>query len=177
MPQALLELPASGEIDSTHLRKLIIRFDWEEGQTYRLLFPPETLSGWRDAGNDSLTISYRIASKKDFGDIKLQFDSLYTQVPLALDLMQQDRVVDRFIIPEGTEKWEKKLSSLNPGNYQLRIIEDLNGNGRWDPGNYDEKRQPERLQILSLEPLRANWEVEAKLEVSWTEGEEQQANE
>lgn len=48
--------------------------------------------------------------------------------------------------------------------YKVRIIIDTNGNGKWDPGNYLTKTEPESvLYYISEEgkysfPIRANWE-------------------
>ncbi|NRB64561.1 MAG: hypothetical protein HRU40_16290 [Saprospiraceae bacterium] len=50
------------------------------------------------------------------------------------------------------------------GTYSLRVIQDTNTNGRWDPGNYDEQLQPEILQERELEQLRANWDLDVTFE-------------
>lgn len=34
---------------------------------------------------------------------------------------------------------------IEAGNYQIRVIEDTNGNKRWDPANFEEKRYAERV--------------------------------
>ncbi|WMJ71991.1 Ig-like domain-containing protein [Cytophagaceae bacterium ABcell3] len=49
---------------------------------------------------------------------------------------------------------------LEPGQYQLRYIQDLNANQRWDSGNLLEQRQPEPV-IFYRETInvRANWEI------------------
>lgn len=162
-----LEARVTGSIDSTHLRTLHLRFDWQEGQSYRMLLPPGTLRGWKDTVHDSLSFDFRISPRKDFSGLKIQLDSLDTVSALVVELMQQDKVADRFIVPAGTETWEKTLTFLTPGAYQLRVTKDLNGNGRWDPASYEQRLQPERQQIFTIEPLRANWDVEAKFEVKW----------
>lgn len=162
-----LETPLSGGRDSLNFRKINFRFEWEENTAYRLLFPPGSLSGWKDTANDSLWVNLRTSQRKDFGALIIRFDSLDTGKPLAVELMQQEKVIDRYVIPEGNDNWEKKLPFMPPGSYQLRVIEDLNGNGRWDPGRYDRGVQPERLQTVQMEQLRANWEVEANFVVKW----------
>lgn len=49
---------------------------------------------------------------------------------------------------------------LAPGNHGLRLIEDQNGNGRWDTGQWDLGKQPERVWYYT-EPLnvRAAWDL------------------
>ena len=58
------------------------------------------------------------------------------------------------------------MEYLPPGEYQIRIIKDSNGNGRWDTGNYLKKIQPEEVQYL-IAPInvRANWELNETIEI------------
>ncbi|HNC31497.1 MAG TPA: hypothetical protein PKX08_15910, partial [Cyclobacteriaceae bacterium] len=60
---------------------------------------------------------------------------------------------------------QKKFSfeNLNPETYLLRLIIDVNGNGKWDPGNYQSKTEPEPV-VYYRNPkgvteisLKANW--------------------
>ena len=55
---------------------------------------------------------------------------------------------------------------LAPGEYLFRYIRDLNGNKKWDTGNYLKKIQPEEV-LYSVEPveLRANWDVNETLRI------------
>jgi hypothetical protein len=39
-------------------------------------------------------------------------------------------------------------------------VEDLNKNGRWDTGDFEKNRQPERIFNKKMDPLRANWDLE-----------------
>ncbi len=49
---------------------------------------------------------------------------------------------------------------LNAGKYNVRLIEDSNGNRKWDTGNYLEKIQPEKIIYYWKEiDLRANWDM------------------
>ncbi|HCW07424.1 MAG TPA: hypothetical protein DGG95_08690 [Cytophagales bacterium] len=54
---------------------------------------------------------------------------------------------------------------LAPEEYKLMVIVDSNNNKRWDPGNFYNKKEPEKVIIYINEegqakfPVRANWEV------------------
>jgi uncharacterized protein (DUF2141 family) len=49
---------------------------------------------------------------------------------------------------------------LSPGSYQLRLLVDLNGNGRWDSANLVTNQQPEPIIYFKEKVnLRANWEI------------------
>ncbi|MBK6932024.1 MAG: hypothetical protein IPH12_14630 [Saprospirales bacterium] len=76
---------------------------------------------------------------------------------------------ERFFTAETAET-RFVFQKLLPLAYTLQLIEDRNGNGRWDTGDYFERRQPERVFLKKLEPLRANWEVEARLDARVSTG-------
>jgi hypothetical protein len=50
---------------------------------------------------------------------------------------------------------------LYPQPYKLKVILDKNGNGKWDPGNYLKKQQPEKV-IYNTEAvnIRSNWDLD-----------------
>ena len=55
------------------------------------------------------------------------------------------------------------FENIVPGTYYMRIIIDLNKNGKWDPGNYQNRTQPEPIIYYSNPKggkdiyLKANW--------------------
>jgi uncharacterized protein (DUF2141 family) len=64
----------------------------------------------------------------------------------VLQFLQNDQVV--FSAPVKTGTFSSRL--FNPGEYDLRILYDINGNGKWDPGQFSTiKRQPELTQSVS----------------------------
>jgi uncharacterized protein (DUF2141 family) len=53
-----------------------------------------------------------------------------------------------------------KFTYLPPAKYYLRVIEDKNGNGRWDTGSLNKRTLPENIVIhKELIQLKANWEL------------------
>ena len=49
---------------------------------------------------------------------------------------------------------------INPGTYYMRLILDLNGNGEWDTGDYDQQLQPEPVYYYPDGlALKAQWEI------------------
>ena len=53
----------------------------------------------------------------------------------------------------------------------MRVVEDVNANGRWDSGNLVERFQPERAEMYTdmrgetKIPTKENWEVEVTLDM------------
>ncbi len=54
---------------------------------------------------------------------------------------------------------------IEAGNYQIRIIEDANGNRRWDPANYAERRYAERT-FYYIDPETGNKNI--SIRGGWT---------
>jgi hypothetical protein len=70
------------------------------------------------------------------------------------------------VIQEVANKNAVKFVDVIPGDYQVRLIIDRNENGRWDPGNYYEKTEPEPViyyrgldGTTTIKGVKANWEV------------------
>lgn len=55
--------------------------------------------------------------------------------------------------------------NIEPGTYYIRVILDANNNGKWDGGDPELRREPEKVYIHE-KPLeiRANWEMEENIE-------------
>jgi hypothetical protein len=73
-------------------------------------------------------------------------------------------VEQEFFVSKKT-KYNKRLETLKPELYTFKIVEDRNKNGIWDTGDYNTKRQPERIFLRQCPELRANWEQEVNIEL------------
>ncbi|MBR9922775.1 MAG: hypothetical protein GYB31_18240 [Bacteroidetes bacterium] len=153
-------------IDSLDKKTLILRHNWKEKKNYDLLFLPGAVTGFYGTPSDSLQGILRTAEKKDYGSLSLELTALDSTKAYVMELISASKVVEKELIRQASS-WNRTYPSLKPGSYEVRIIEDLIPNGRWDPGNYDQKRQPERIFIRPLESLRANWEVDASFPVEF----------
>ncbi len=75
-----------------------------------------------------------------------------------MQFVQNDKVVDSFKLTSPT--FIKKL--FEPGEYEIRILDDENDNGTWDPGDYHLKKQPEKvISIYKKIGIRSDWDNEA----------------
>jgi uncharacterized protein (DUF2141 family) len=70
------------------------------------------------------------------------------------------------VLRQTTGVLKGSFTDLPAGDYIVRYIVDTNNNGRWDPGNYQHKLEPEPLYYTTdlkgaiVQPLKANWELE-----------------
>jgi hypothetical protein len=144
-------------LDSTQ-KIIIIKYQWQDNTDYRLVIP-------KDFATDTLgtalvksdTIHFKTKREGDYGSIKINFKNLEKFKNPVLQFVITNEVVNSF--PLISSQWSVKL--FNPGDYEVRILEDLNQNGIWDPGNYHLKLQPEKVYALPQKlNIRADWENE-----------------
>lgn len=67
---------------------------------------------------------------------------------------------DKPVKIKKSENGKADFYFMNPGLYYMRMFYDLNGNGIWDTGDYDEHLQPEPMYYYpGALTLKALWEV------------------
>ena len=149
------EVPFVFEQDSLNLRKYNLLYDWDFTQEYELTVDSASMYGLYGLHNDKIKQSFKIRSEEEYANI---FFNVTGADPNALvELLDtQDKVVRSVKVRNGSADFY----FLNPGKYGARLINDTNGNGIWDTGLYEEKRQPEEVFYYPqfLEP-KANWEL------------------
>ena len=152
-----LEVPFRTWIDEN---KDYIYFDFDKlpNDTYRLQLLPNAITDFLGATNDTLKHSVRTKAVEDYGNLFLTVTQKDPSTSYFFELLDERGNVVRKVFKNQTNFYS--LEYLLPGNYQIRMIKDRNGNGRWDTGNYLQKRQPE--EVFYLEEylnLRANWDL------------------
>ena len=145
-------------------RTLRLSYKWKEATPYQLEILPGALIDFFGLPNDSLLLNYQIAEQKDFGNLLLKVSNLDSTQHYAIQLLLKQQLINEFQMSDK-QQWEKNINNLAPGGYTLKIITDSNANGRWDTGSYDEKRQPELIFSKDLPEVRANWDVDAEVEL------------
>lgn len=160
-------LSVNYQIDSLIKRTLLLKYDWKEEVSYRLEILPGALIDWYEEPNkDTILLNYTVKPKNDFGTINLTATEMDSTKNYSFQLLLGNNEVRTFTVQNKTA-YKQSFPALLPGKYALKIIEDLNGNGRWDPGNYDKKLQSERIVTAPIEELRAGWDVEAEVKVDF----------
>ncbi|PSL49143.1 Ig-like domain-containing protein [Chitinophaga niastensis] len=152
-------------MDSTHTQ-LSIGYRWKEGTPYRLVIPkdaPTDTSGQQLARAD--TIKFTSKKANDYAifkaDLKVSDSTLAaindTTMHYVIQLVQDKTIKYSGTIVGG--KWQQTF--ITPGEYEVRVLLDTNGNGKWDRGNYYRKprKQPERVIQIDKINLKAYWTV------------------
>lgn len=156
-------VPFSARLDSSRT-KLSITTKWKENTAYNLILDREFAAdsnGRQLLKTDTLFFTTRKLS--DYGGITLRFRNLDLSRRPLLQFVQNNVVA--YSAPLSSNVYT--ASFLKPGDYNLRLVYDTNGNGKWDPGRFfGEKRQPELARpierTISVKPSFDN-EVEIVL--------------
>ncbi len=150
--------PYTLAFDSNLLR---IKHGWIPGTKYSLLiekdFAEDSL-GNKILRNDTL----RFETKKltDYGNITFRILNIDTAQHPVLLLYKSDVLKHSFALNSN----RLVIPSILPGEYEIRILFDKNANGKWDTGNFPERRQPELVKPRKDKlTIRANWDNEVDI--------------
>ena len=145
-------------------RDLQIDYKWKPSLPYDLQLLPGALRDMFGLENDTIAINFNVDLPKSYGNLLLTVDSLSADSAYVIELMDGEEAVKVYKI-DNTTQFQDELKLMKPATYGLRITEDWNRDGRWTSGDYSRYRQPEPLYNQQLEQLRANWDLEATVDL------------
>lgn len=136
------------------------------GKSYVVQVLPGAAGTVRDTLSDTLTAVLNFPIKEDLGQLNVLW-KLPAEKAVFLELLSEKNVVlyKKSFAAQASEKEEiTTFPDLPPGSYRLRLVDDSNGNGRWDPGNYWTKANSEFVYYSeTMLNVRANWELDYEL--------------
>ncbi len=147
--------------DTTHTR-FVLEYPWKEDQYFKLIV--DTLSAL-DSANIGLaktdTIDFSTKQEAAYAGLRIRFPDVDMDRNPVLQFFKGGKEVDS--IPLNSNK-EVVRRLYPPGEYELKILYDLNKNRRWDPGDYDKKIQPEIVERIRRKfDFKANWDNEPEI--------------
>jgi len=143
--------------DSVYQMHLVIPTKFKEYKKYGVFIPDSTFFDIYGHTQDTISNMFVTTEMREYGSLALTVN--YPEnMPLIVQLLnEKDAVVFQTVI---TKSGKIDYPYLKPGKYRLKAIEDENGNGKWDTGDYMQKRQPEKVFFIKkLIGIRANWDV------------------
>lgn len=143
------------ESDSLNLKRYNIYYDWEPKTEYEFSVDSTAFHGLYGLFTDKIKQSFKVRGEEEYAQISYEVTGADSLAFVEL-LDNQDKVLRRRTLIKG----RADFYFLNPGKYTARLINDRNGNGIWDSGNYEQGLQPEEVYYYPniLEP-KANFEL------------------
>lgn len=150
-------VPYTSSIDPNK-DKVYLDFEKVQNDRYRIQILPNAITDFLGATNDTIIHTVRTQAIEDYGTLFLTVERKDETIPYFFELIDKNNNLIRRVRQNEENRYQ--LNYLIPKDYQIRFVKDQNGNGRWDTGNYLEKRQPEEVVYLTdYLTLRANWEL------------------
>ena len=158
------------ERDTSNMRIWRLKSDWQLGGKYELFIPPGAIENIANQQNDTLRASYAVADPEKFAVIILHVTGKSPDAKYVVQLLSGSNAVlqERRDVTTG----DLRFDYVPEGEVRIRVIEDMNGNGRWDSGNLVARRQPERTEMYvnaegeSTFATKKNWEVELDIDMN-----------
>jgi hypothetical protein len=141
--------------DSTNSLNYFIRRPWKYGEEYRLEIDSATIFSIYDKWNEPFSGEFKIKKEDEYGHLYINIEGVDTTAYVEL-LNSSDAPIRKSKVKDGGALF----MDLKPDKYYARLVVDLNGNGKWDTGNYAEKRQPEEVYYSPKRyEVMQNWRV------------------
>ena len=150
--------------DSISPRKWRMHSRWLPEREYKLYIPTDALADITGEGNDSITLNLTVADIEKFATLKFDVKPRTPEAVYVVQMLDaQNKLIREF---QGIGGGSHTINYVPAGEIRIRIIEDMNGNGKWDSGNMVERRQSERAEFYKndkeeeLFTTKTGWEFE-----------------
>ena len=155
--------------DTINRRKYRLHAAWEQRAQYNLLIPSGVFRNVAQEQNDTIKASYTGSDPAQYAIINLTVRSTHPKAKYIVQLTNAQGATQKEIrnVTAGSYKFEY----ITPGDVMVRVIEDLNANGKWDTGDMVAMCQPERSEIyksadgVELITTKANWEFDVDVDM------------
>jgi len=149
--------------DTASLYSFFLTNKLQSDTKYKLRILPNTIRSIYNFYHDTLEVDFQTQKKDHYGQLTMDMDTI--NEPVIFQLLKGENKV-------YTEKWypasyskKVKLDYIDPAKYTIRLILDVNANKEWDPGDYLNHIQPEKVAFYPKQvEVRSNWELELKWE-------------
>jgi hypothetical protein len=142
--------------DSMNTRVFYMSHRWPYNKEYKIRIDSAAIFSVYDKWNDSLALTIRTMAEEEYAHLYITLNGAKTPgIGQLLD--GSEKVMMQSLLNDNLLKFE----NIRPGKYYLRYFEDLNGNGKWDTGNYAENRQAEEVFYYpGFFELKKNMDIE-----------------
>ena len=139
--------------------KYALVLPYAANRSFEFILLPDAAKDLAGNGLDTLISKVQTRTPDDYAILKCTVES-HVSAPHIFEILTEKGGVYKTFTFTGT-RFSTRLKNIPPGKYRFRLTLDENGNGKWDPGEFSSKKQPELIEYhpQTLQ-LRANWEVD-----------------
>lgn len=141
----------------------------DRGGEYQVLLKKGAFKSSVGVESDSVKLAFKVTEPSDYAILNLKL-LLPRKEKYMVQLLNDKSIViaEQYTELSLTSSSEQmfRFKDLLPGNYFVRVVEDQNGNKKWDTGNVLKKEQPEKI-YFNAQPIKllADWDSETEWKV------------
>ena len=122
---------------------------------YKMTLLPNSITGIKEAKKDTSLVNFMISNNSNLSTLELRvFNIPYPKS--IIQIIQNKQVLKELRV--SAEKLEYSISRCKPGDYEMKLIGDLNGDGYWTIGNIEKNVLPEPIvDYKGVLQLKKNW--------------------
>ena len=149
--------------------KLFVQFDFEkkENMNYSLEVPDSAFQDIFGTWNTKFKYKFKTTSKDSYGNLNaiIKCSSPDKNYIVKILEAQTDVVIREIYLDHESEK-KVSIQNVAAGSYKVVAIEDTNGNGKWDTGNFKKRTQPEKIiTFKDTYTLKGGWDLDMEIKL------------
>ena len=149
-----ITIPFRLYIDSANSCRMTMDVKLVQGRNYLYIADSAAFCNIYGEKSDSVGTKFLIRANESFG--KYTFDIKNYPGDRIIQLLSSDEKLLREI--KMKKDGNAEFAFLDPGKYKLRVIYDLNGDGKWTTGDFEKGRQPEPVSFFPrIIEVKENW--------------------
>ena len=131
-------------------RKFILDYTFKQTKNYSIYIPKKSIKSWMGSYIDSTVVSFKTTNDKAYKVVTLKVaNPEFNQGNGIYQLLNdKDEVLQQRSAPWNSDTTQVLFTNIRQGFYRVKLIYDTNANGKWDTGNYSEKKQPEKVSFF-----------------------------
>ena len=139
------------------IREYRILANWKPGIEYSLEIDSAAFEDIYGKVSDPYKQGVKIDTEETYSSLKITLSGIADTAQVILQLLSASDAVVKEV---RAEKSVATFKYVKPGKYYLRALVDLNGNGIWDTGDYDQNLQAEAIYYYPREiECKEKWDV------------------
>ena len=154
--------------DTMNMCRWRVKVPWTEKTNYRLYIPKESITDIMGYKNDSTVMEFATYDPEKFSTVSLNITASGGSKYIILLTDASGKTMQEL---KDVESGKYRFNYVKPGDIRLRIIEDKNGNGKWDAGDVIAGLQPERAEGYFNDKgeetftTKMNWDFEINIDM------------
>lgn len=155
--------------DTMNMCRWEVKARWKDKTNYRLYIPKKSVTDIMGYENDSTVMEFTTYDPEKFATVSINVMGAANTKYIILLTDSSGKTMQEL---KDVVTGKYKFNFVTPGEIRLRIIEDKNGNGKWDAGDVVAGLQPERAEAYfnergeDLFTTKMNWDFEINIDMN-----------